>query len=99
MLPRVVLHLERGPFRLDRDEGRACSCPSPKQARFTTFCDLTEEAAAPAPVSLIPHRPLILDVRLRDEFDAGHLLGALNISLSELADRLAELPHAREVVA
>lgn len=41
----------------------------------------------------------ILDVRPRDEFDAGHLPGALNIPLSELADRLAELPNAREVVA
>lgn len=41
----------------------------------------------------------ILDVRPRDEFDAGHLPGALNIPLSELADRLAELPDAREVVA
>ena len=33
MLPRVVLRLERGRFRLDRDEGRACSRPSPKPAR------------------------------------------------------------------
>jgi rhodanese-related sulfurtransferase len=41
----------------------------------------------------------ILDVRPRDEFDAGHLPGALNIPLSELAERLAELPDAREVVA
>lgn len=41
----------------------------------------------------------ILDVRPRDEFEAGHLPGALNIPLSELADRLAELPDAREVVA
>lgn len=41
----------------------------------------------------------ILDVRPRDEFEAGHLPGALNIPLSELADRLAELPGAREVVA
>ena len=41
----------------------------------------------------------ILDVRPSDEFDAGHLPGALNIPLSELADRLNELPDAREVVA
>jgi rhodanese-related sulfurtransferase len=41
----------------------------------------------------------VLDVRPRDEFEAGHVPGALNIPLSELADRLAELPEAREVVA
>lgn len=41
----------------------------------------------------------VLDVRPRDEFEAGHLPGALNIPLSELGDRLAELPNAREVVA
>ncbi len=41
----------------------------------------------------------ILDVRPRDEFEAGHLPGALNIPLSALADRLAELRGAREVVA
>ncbi|SFG45270.1 transcriptional regulator, ArsR family [Novosphingobium sp. CF614] len=41
----------------------------------------------------------VLDVRPRDEFEAGHVPGALNIPLSELADRLAELPDEREVVA
>jgi ArsR family transcriptional regulator len=41
----------------------------------------------------------ILDVRPSDEFNAGHLPGALNIPLSELTDRLNELPDAREVVA
>ena len=51
MLPRVVLRLEWGLFRLDRDEGRACSRPSPNPARFTAFCDLAEEAAAPIAVS------------------------------------------------
>ncbi len=41
----------------------------------------------------------VLDVRPPDEFETGHLPGALNIPLSELADRLAELPGDREVVA
>jgi len=51
MLPRVVLRLEWGLFRLDRDEGRACSRPSPNPARFTAFCYLAEEAAAPIGVT------------------------------------------------
>jgi len=35
--------------------------------------------------------PIILDVRRADEFAAGHLPGAVNISHDELGDRLDEL--------
>lgn len=41
----------------------------------------------------------ILDVRPEDEFALGHIPGALNVPLSELERRLAELPADREVVA
>ena len=41
----------------------------------------------------------VLDVRPPDEFACGHLPGALNIPLSELRKRLAELPPKQEVVA
>lgn len=41
----------------------------------------------------------VLDVRPGDEFEAGHVPGALNIPLAELERRLAELPPDREVVA
>jgi rhodanese-related sulfurtransferase len=41
----------------------------------------------------------VLDVRPEDEFAGGHLPGALNIPLSQLERRLAELPADREVVA
>jgi len=41
----------------------------------------------------------VLDVRPEDEFALGHLPGALNIPLSALEHRLAELPAGREVVA
>lgn len=41
----------------------------------------------------------VLDVRPGDEFEAGHLPGAMNIPLAELERRLAELPPGREVVA
>jgi ArsR family transcriptional regulator len=41
----------------------------------------------------------VLDVRPRDEYDAGHIPQAINIPLSELADRLREIPTDREVVA
>jgi rhodanese-related sulfurtransferase/DNA-binding MarR family transcriptional regulator len=41
----------------------------------------------------------VLDVRPEDEFGQGHVPGALNIPLSQLERRLAELPVDREVVA
>ena len=42
---------------------------------------------------------VILDVRPAPEYTAGHLPGALHIPLEELAQRLAELPPDREIVA
>jgi rhodanese-related sulfurtransferase len=41
----------------------------------------------------------VLDVRPPEEFAAGHVPGAVNIPIAELARRLAELPRNREVVA
>src|SRR5690606_28706940 len=34
----------------------------------------------------------LIDVRERDEYAAGHVPGAINLPLSELGDRLEELP-------
>lgn len=42
---------------------------------------------------------VILDVRPGPEYAGGHLPGAVHIPLDELADRLAELPRDREIVA
>jgi len=41
----------------------------------------------------------LLDVREDDEWDAGHIDGAQHIPLGELADRVAEVPKERTVVA
>lgn len=41
----------------------------------------------------------VLDVRPSEEFQAGHLPGAVNIPVSELKDRLQELDCTREIVA
>ena len=39
------------------------------------------------------HAPMILDVRQRSEYHAGHIKGALNIELGELQDHLDGLPR------
>jgi ArsR family transcriptional regulator len=41
----------------------------------------------------------VLDVRPTDEFEVGHLPGAVNIPLGELEARLAELDQDHEIVA
>jgi rhodanese-related sulfurtransferase/predicted transcriptional regulator len=41
----------------------------------------------------------LLDVRPEDEFAHGHLPGALNVPMAQLARHLSELPPDREVVA
>ena len=41
----------------------------------------------------------VLDVRPREEYEAGHIPGAVSIPWDELADRLADLPEDQEIVA
>ncbi|MEU8540338.1 metalloregulator ArsR/SmtB family transcription factor [Streptomyces sp. NPDC048717] len=41
---------------------------------------------------------VVLDVRPAEEYLAGHIPGALSIPVTELADRLGELPEETEVV-
>ncbi|MDA3630531.1 metalloregulator ArsR/SmtB family transcription factor [Saccharopolyspora sp. WRP15-2] len=42
---------------------------------------------------------VVLDVRPREEYEAGHIPGAVSIPVDELADRLGEIPADQEVVA
>lgn len=41
----------------------------------------------------------VLDVRPREEYEAGHIPGALSIPVAELKRRVGELPKSKEVVA
>ncbi len=43
-------------------------------------------------------QPLVLDVRQRDEYERGHVPGAVHLMAGELPDRLAELPRDRPIV-
>lgn len=43
-------------------------------------------------------RPVVLDVRNLNEFEAGHLAGALNIPVDELRFRMDEVPRGRPIV-
>lgn len=41
----------------------------------------------------------VVDVRPRDEYEAGHVPGAINIPLADLQRRLKDLPEGKEVIA
>ena len=58
------------------------------------------------PVTLTELRRLVrdeavtlLDVRPREEFEAGHIPGALSVPVGELEGRLRELPKSKEIIA
>jgi phage shock protein E len=52
----------------------------------------TRGAAAPSdPHALVASGARLVDVRTREEFAAGHIAGAVNIPVDELATRLGEL--------
>ncbi|MBI3649087.1 MAG: metalloregulator ArsR/SmtB family transcription factor [Actinobacteria bacterium] len=42
---------------------------------------------------------VVIDVRPKEEYEAGHIRGALSIPLGELKSRLAEIPSDAEIVA
>lgn len=44
-----------------------------------------------------PDAPLVLDVRTREEFDAGHIPGAVHVPHTEVAKRLDLFSAAREI--
>jgi len=41
----------------------------------------------------------VLDVRPAEEYTAGHIRGAINVPVAELAKRLREIPNGKEIVA
>lgn len=41
----------------------------------------------------------VIDVRPREEFEAGHIPGAVSIPVPELSQRVRELPRRKEVIA
>jgi rhodanese-related sulfurtransferase len=43
-------------------------------------------------------RPLVIDVRQPEEYRIGHIAGAKLIPLSELSQRMKELPKDKEIV-
>jgi NADPH-dependent 2,4-dienoyl-CoA reductase/sulfur reductase-like enzyme/rhodanese-related sulfurtransferase len=54
------------------------------------------EAVLTSPAS---ERPFLLDVRTPQEFEGGHIPGAVNVPVDDLRSRLSELPRDREIAS
>jgi len=54
------------------------------------------EALSAAPA---PEQDFLLDVRTPQEFESGHIPGAVNIPVDGLRSRLGELPRDRKIAA
>lgn len=60
---------------------------------------VADEVAVSDVPALIASGALLLDVREADEWEAGHAPDATHIPMSELGQRLPELPHDRPILA
>lgn len=56
-----------------------------------------EQSVPAVGVTELPQDAYLLDVREREEWDAGHAPSAVHIPMSELNERVAEIPRDREV--
>lgn len=56
------------------------------------------EVSVPEAAALQSQGALILDVRERTEWEAGHIEGAILIPLGQLSDRVSELPTDQTIV-
>lgn len=62
--------------------------------------DELEPVSGPELLERIRQRKVqVIDVRPREEYEAGHIPGAVSVPLPELEGRLAELPRELELVA
>lgn len=68
------------------------------QSQAAAAVDPGARAAAPSHREVIARGGVLLDVRTPGEFADGHVAGALNIPVDELARRAAELPADKPVV-
>jgi rhodanese-related sulfurtransferase len=59
---------------------------------------ITRISAAELEKQFVPEQTVVIDVRKHSEFDSEHLLGALNIPMNEINNRLSEFPKDQPFV-
>jgi rhodanese-related sulfurtransferase len=79
--------------------GRLAEVKQVARDYFDARDDLEPVSSAELTRRLDDRRTVVIDVRPREEYDAGHIPGALSIPLGDLGARIAELPVSSEIVA
>jgi len=79
--------------------GRLAEVEQVARDYFDAGDDLEAICSAELTRRLDDRRTVVIDVRPREEYDAGHIPGALSIPLGDLRARIAELPVNSEIVA
>ncbi len=100
----ISMAIQKGATVFDLEESQLCYAPQYGSAKdpvnlagMVAANVLRGEMALAQWSELAETRALILDVRERDEYAAGHIDGAMNLPLGELRQRLGELPKDREI--
>ncbi len=103
-LERLLGSYPARPRRASADNGRTPSSsqtPSPTASQTASPTASQTQESPPmsvqiptAPAAAVPADAVLLDVREQDEWDAGHVEGALHIPIGEFVGRIAEVPDA-----
>ena len=77
--------------------------PAPQPVVMTQAPEPSLESAKrierDAAIKLVGEKKAVfVDVRPKDQYDAGHIKGAMNIPLSDLLTRMKELPTNKEII-
>ena len=100
----ISMAIQRGATIFDLEEAELCYAP-----QFGAAKDPVNMAGMIAANALrgdapilywqdgVPDDAMLLDVREVGEYEAGHVEGATNLPLSQLRDRMAELPKDRKI--
>src|SRR6185503_11058709 len=80
-------------------DGPAVPGTTPAAPVPVTVADAPRISAGDLKALLEKKQAVVVDVRAREAYAAGHIEGALSIPLAELESRLKELPKDKDVVA
>lgn len=76
----------------------ALRCNATLRHSLETFLGSPSAQGPTIDASLVTDHMLVVDVRPRDEYEAGHFPGAISIPMDQLPERYDELPRDRQVV-
>ena len=101
----IAMAIQMGATVFDLEQAELCYAPQfgaakdpVNMAGMIAANELRGDLPAAAWRELVGADALLVDVREADEFERGHVEGAINLPLSELRGRLDELPTDRDIL-